>query len=253
MARCAFLGLGVMGFPMAGHLVRAGHEVTVYNRTTQKARDWVDTYGGGFAHTPAEAVEGAEFVMSCVGNDNDLRMICTGAEGAFSGMTSGSIFVDHTTVSAEVPREMHEAAAARQISFVDAPVSGGQGGATTGVLSVMCGGAQADFDRAEALNPVGYKIALELIVKCDIENVAEVPIHFADRIHGESKLTLKEQLKYIQCCITHDITPVTVIGPEIMVIPDRILWNRPQQLLTESTEISGCTREIYGAEPLPTR
>ncbi|ATI42272.1 oxidoreductase [Pacificitalea manganoxidans] len=151
MARCAFLGLGVMGFPMAGHLVRAGHEVTVYNRTTQKARDWVDTYGGGFAHTPAEAVEGAEFVMSCVGNDNDLRMICTGAEGAFSGMKSGSIFVDHTTVSAEVTREMHEAAAARQISFVDAPVSGGQGGATTGVLSVMCGGEAEAFARAEPI------------------------------------------------------------------------------------------------------
>ena len=148
MAKIAFLGLGVMGGPMAGHLVRAGHEVTVYNRTHAKAEAWVAANGGAWAKTPREAAGGAEFVMACVGNDDDLRSVCLGEDGAFAGMADGAIFVDHTTVSAQVTRELHDIAGAAGVGFVDAPVSGGQAGAENGVLSVMCGGAQAAFDRA---------------------------------------------------------------------------------------------------------
>ena len=149
MARLAFLGLGVMGYPMAGHLQSAGHEVTVYNRTTAKAESWVKQNGGAMATTPRAAVQGAEFVFACVGNDDDLRSVCLGDDGALDGMQGGSVFVDHTTVSAQVTRELFAVADARQISFVDAPVSGGQAGAENGALSVMCGGDQGAFDRAE--------------------------------------------------------------------------------------------------------
>ncbi|MGH1465385.1 MAG: NAD(P)-dependent oxidoreductase [Cognatishimia sp.] len=149
MAKIAFLGLGVMGFPMAGHLLAAGHEVTVYNRTTAKAEAWAKQHGGAFAATPAAAVQGAEFVMSCVGNDDDLRQICVGDEGAFAAMQQGAIFVDHTTVSAKVTRELSVLAQAQDIGFVDAPISGGQAGAENGVLSIMCGGEQAQYDLAE--------------------------------------------------------------------------------------------------------
>jgi 3-hydroxyisobutyrate dehydrogenase len=149
MAKVAFLGLGVMGYPMAGHLARAGHEVTVYNRTGAKAEKWVKEHGGGRADTPAEAARGAEFVMACVGNDDDLRSVCAGEGGAFSGMAAGTVFVDHTTVSAKVTREMSALAGERGIGFVDAPVSGGQAGAENGALSVMCGGSAEDYARAE--------------------------------------------------------------------------------------------------------
>ncbi|MFW8634622.1 NAD(P)-dependent oxidoreductase [Cribrihabitans pelagius] len=149
MAKLAFLGLGVMGYPMAGHLAAAGHEVTVYNRTEAKARKWVGEHKGGFAATPRAAASGAEMVMACVGNDDDLRAVCLGPDGAFAGMAGGSTFVDHTTVSAKVTRELHAAAAERGIAFVDAPVSGGQAGAENGVLSVMCGGDAAAFEAAE--------------------------------------------------------------------------------------------------------
>lgn len=149
MAKVAFLGLGVMGYPMAGHLQAAGHEVTVYNRTAAKAQAWVDQYGGAMSETPAGAAEGAEFVMSCVGNDDDLRSVCLGDDGAFSTMASGAIFVDHTTVSAKVTRELYAVAADKGVSFIDAPISGGQAGAENGVLSVMCGGDQAAYDKAE--------------------------------------------------------------------------------------------------------
>ena len=128
MAKCAFLGLGVMGHPMAGHLARAGHEVTVYNRTAAKAQAWVEEFGGRMAPTPREAAEGAEFVMACVGNDDDLRAICLGAEGAFAGMSEGAVFVDHTTVSSMVTLELYKAAKENGLGFVDAPVSGGQAG-----------------------------------------------------------------------------------------------------------------------------
>jgi len=157
-AKLAFLGLGVMGAPMAGHLQKAGYEVTVYNRTTSKAQAWADTYGGTFAATPREAAAGAEFVMSCVGNDDDLRSVTLGEDGAFAGMDAGTVFVDHTTVSAAVTRELYAAADAQQISFIDAPISGGQAGAENAQLSVMCGGDHGAFDRALPVMEVYSKI-----------------------------------------------------------------------------------------------
>ncbi|WP_181704225.1 NAD(P)-dependent oxidoreductase [Chthonobacter albigriseus] len=150
MADVAFIGLGVMGFPMAGHLAaRGGHAVTVYNRTTAKAEAWVAKHGGRWAMTPAAAAEGADFVFSCVGNDDDLREVTVGPDGAFSRMKPGAIFVDHTTASAKVARELHDAAAARDLHFLDAPVSGGQAGAENGVLTVMVGGDEAAYAAAE--------------------------------------------------------------------------------------------------------
>jgi 3-hydroxyisobutyrate dehydrogenase len=146
----AFLGLGVMGYPMAGHLARAGHRVTVYNRSADKAQRWVAAYGGKRAASPAEAATGAELVMMCVGNDDDVRAVATGAHGALAGMAKGAILIDHTTASAEVAREVHAAAAARGIGFLDAPVSGGQAGAENGKLTIMVGGDAATFARAEA-------------------------------------------------------------------------------------------------------
>ncbi|WP_170552858.1 NAD(P)-dependent oxidoreductase [Ruegeria atlantica] len=158
MAKVAFLGLGVMGYPMAGHLQAAGHEVTVYNRTAAKAEAWVAQHGGAMATTPKEAAQGAEFVMACVGNDDDLRMVCTGENGAFDGMTDGTTFVDHTTVSAKVTRALYAAGQSKGIAFVDAPISGGQAGAENGVLSIMCGGDQAAYDAAEPIMQVYSKI-----------------------------------------------------------------------------------------------
>ena len=149
MAKVAFLGLGVMGYPMAGHLQAKGHSVTVYNRTAAKAAAWAAQHGGTHADTPAGAAKGADFVMCCVGNDDDLRSVCLGDAGAFAGMAPGTVFVDHTTVSAAVTRELAAAAAESGIGFVDAPVSGGQAGAENGVLSVMCGGGADDYARAE--------------------------------------------------------------------------------------------------------
>lgn len=149
MAQVAFLGLGVMGGPMAGHLHRAGHQVAVYNRTAAKAGAWVEKHGGRAAPTPAKAADGAEFVFACVGNDDDLRSVCLGEDGAFAGMAAGAVFVDHTTVSAKVTRELHGLANGLGIGFIDAPVSGGQAGAENGVLSVMCGGDAAPYARAE--------------------------------------------------------------------------------------------------------
>lgn len=158
MANVAFLGLGVMGYPMAGHLQAAGHSVTVYNRTTAKAEAWVAEHGGTMGITPAEAVKDADLVMACVGNDDDLRMVCTGADGAFAAMKDGAIFVDHTTVSAKVTVELGGTAAASGLSFVDAPISGGQAGAENGVLSIMCGGDQAAYDTALPVMEVYSKI-----------------------------------------------------------------------------------------------
>jgi 3-hydroxyisobutyrate dehydrogenase len=154
--RVAFIGLGVMGYPMAGHLARAGHQVTVYNRSAAKAAAWVAEHGGAHAPTPAAAAQGAEFVFACVGNDADLRAVTLGPDGAFAGMAPGAVFVDHTTASAEVARELHASAAAAGLHFVDAPVSGGQGGAVNGALTVMCGGDPAPFD---AMLPVALAFA----------------------------------------------------------------------------------------------
>jgi 3-hydroxyisobutyrate dehydrogenase len=163
--RVAFLGLGVMGRPMAGHLARAGHRVTVYNRSAAKAAAWVAEHGGASAPTPAEAVAGAEFVFACVGNDDDLRAVTLGAPapggrrgatGAFAGMAAGAVFVDHTTASAAVARELHAAARERGLHFVDAPVSGGEAGAVNGALTVMCGG---DAEPFESMRPLALCFA----------------------------------------------------------------------------------------------
>ena len=152
MARVAFVGLGVMGDPMAGHLVRAGHDVTVYNRTTSKAEDWVRRHGHQAAATPAEAAADAEFVMLCVGDDDDVRAVSLGADGVLGAMGSGTVLIDHTTVSADLARELSSACTARDVGFVDAPVSGGQSGAQAGSLTVMCGcDDRATFDRAQAV------------------------------------------------------------------------------------------------------
>ncbi|ALM86357.1 NAD(P)-dependent oxidoreductase [Bordetella sp. N] len=149
--KVAFLGLGVMGFPMAGHLARAGHAVTVYNRTAAKAQEWVKEFGGQSAATPREAAAGADIVFACVGNDDDLRSVVLGGDGAFAGMAKGAVFVDHTTASADVARELYAQARTLGLQFVDGPVSGGQAGAVNGVLTVMCGGETAVFD---AIKPV---------------------------------------------------------------------------------------------------
>lgn len=145
--KLAFIGLGVMGYPMAGHLVRAGHTVTVYNRSAAKAQSWVNEFGGASQPTPREAAQGASMVFACVGNDDDLRAITLGADGAFAGMEPGATFVDHTTASADVARELSVAASHLGLHFIDAPVSGGQAGAQNGALTVMCGGEADAFER----------------------------------------------------------------------------------------------------------
>jgi 3-hydroxyisobutyrate dehydrogenase len=162
MANVAFLGLGVMGYPMAGHLARAGHTVTVFNRTAAKAEKWASEYGGSHAATPREAAQGCDFVMACVGNDDDLRSVVTGPDGALAGMAKGAIFVDHTTVSAAVTRELHAAAGEVGVGFVDAPVSGGQAGAENGQLGIMCGGDEETYARAEPVMQVYAKACKRL-------------------------------------------------------------------------------------------
>ncbi|WP_281856430.1 NAD(P)-dependent oxidoreductase [Litoreibacter halocynthiae] len=205
MAKVSFLGLGVMGYPMAGHLVKADHEVTVYNRTAAKAEKWASEHGGSFAATPREAAEGADFVMACVGNDDDLRAVCLGDDGAFAGMSAGSIFVDHTTVSAKVTRELYAVADAKQISFVDAPVSGGQAGAENGQLGVMCGGDQGAYDRAEPVidayakackrlgeNGAGQltKMVNQICIAGLVQGLSEA-LHFADKAGLDGKAVVE--------------------------------------------------------------
>ncbi|MCU0954484.1 MAG: NAD(P)-dependent oxidoreductase [Hyphomicrobium sp.] len=161
MAKVAWIGLGVMGFPMAGHLkVRGGHDLTVYNRTAAKSAGWVAAYpGGAAAATPAEAARGADFVFACVGNDDDLRSVTTGPDGAFRTMPPGAVFVDHTTASAEVARDLDAAARARGLHFIDAPVSGGQAGAESGQLAVMCGGEAEAFQRVQPMMDTYAKLS----------------------------------------------------------------------------------------------
>ncbi|MBD3788234.1 MAG: NAD(P)-dependent oxidoreductase [Sphingomonadales bacterium] len=191
MAKLAFLGLGVMGFPMAGHLAAAGHAVTVYNRSAAKAEAWVARHGGARAAPPAEAAAGADLVLACVGNDDDLRAVCLGAEGAFAGMKPGAVFVDHTTVSAAVTRALAAEAAARGLGFVDAPVSGGQAGAENGQLSVMCGGAVEHYAVAEPVIATYAKIcrrmgesgAGQLTKMCNQIAIAGVVQGLAESLH----------------------------------------------------------------------
>ena len=158
--KVAFIGLGVMGFPMAGHLARAGHSVTVYNRTAAKAAAWVKQYGGAKAATPAAAAKGASFVMTCVGNDDDLRSVTLGDKGVFAGMGKGAILVDHTTASADVARELADAAGKFGLGFLDAPVSGGQAGAENGQLTIMVGGKPAAYKKAEPVIQVYARMAM---------------------------------------------------------------------------------------------
>ena len=158
MYNLAFIGLGVMGFPMAGHLATAGHNVTVYNRSSDKAKKWRSEYKGKIAATPADAAEGADFIMSCVGNDDDLREVTIGKDGAFSKIRKGSIFIDHTTVSTIVTKELFDTASQMAFDYIDAPISGGQAGAENGTLSIMCGGDQQAFDKAEPILEIYSKI-----------------------------------------------------------------------------------------------
>ena len=198
MTKITFLGLGVMGYPMAGHLMAAGHSVTVYNRTTAKAEAWVAQHGGALGKTPADAAEGTEMVMACVGNDDDLRSVCLGPDGAFASMSKGSIFVDHTTVSAAVTRELYESAKAKGISFVDAPVSGGQAGAENGQLSIMCGGDQEDYDWAEPVMNVYSKLCRrigdsgsgQMTKMCNQIAIAGLVQGLAEAMHFASKAGL---------------------------------------------------------------
>ena len=198
MTKITFLGLGVMGYPMAGHLMAAGHSVTVYNRTTAKAEAWVGQHGGALGKTPADAAEDSEMVMACVGNDDDLRSVCLGPDGAFASMSKGSIFVDHTTVSAAVTRELYESAKAKGISFVDAPVSGGQAGAENGQLSIMCGGDQEDYDWAEPVMNVYSKLCRrigdsgsgQMTKMCNQIAIAGLVQGLAEAMHFASKAGL---------------------------------------------------------------
>jgi 3-hydroxyisobutyrate dehydrogenase len=194
--RAAWIGLGVMGFPMAGHLAkRGGLAVTVYNRTAAKAERWHATHGGGAAATPGRAAAEADVVFACVGNDDDLRQVALGPEGAFHGMKPGAVFVDHTTASAGVARELHAEAKRRGLGFVDAPVSGGQAGAENGILTVMCGGDAADYAKAEPLiahysrmrkllGPAGAgqlaKMCNQIAIAGLVQGLAEA-IHFGKR------------------------------------------------------------------------
>ena len=196
MAKVAFVGLGVMGYPMAGHLkTKGGHEVTVYNRTAAKADKWVTRFGGKSAPTPREAAEGQDFVMACVGNDNDLREVMLGKDSVFAGTRKGAIIVDHTTASAEIARELHAEAKGRGFDFIDAPVSGGQAGAENGVLTVMCGGDAEPFAQAEkviaayarACNLMGSpgsgqlaKMVNQICIAGVVQGLAEA-LHFAQK------------------------------------------------------------------------
>ncbi|NIV17381.1 MAG: NAD-binding protein [Woeseiaceae bacterium] len=189
----AFIGLGVMGYPMAGHLARAGHHVTVYNRTTSKAEEWSAAFGGQTAATPAEAASGADFVFACVGNDADLREVTLGDEGAFGGLRAGAVFVDHTTVSATLAQELCAEAKSRRAHFLDAPVSGGQAGAENGALTCMVGGDEEAFEKARPLmesyskmlrllGPAGYgqlaKMVNQICIAGVVQGLAEA-LHFA--------------------------------------------------------------------------
>ena len=196
MAKVAFIGLGVMGFPMAGHLKeKGGHDVTVYNRTAAKAEEWAKKHGGRSAATPAEAAKDADFVFTCVGNDDDLRSVTLGDTGAIAGMKAGAILIDNTTASAEVARELADSAKAKGVDFIAAPVSGGQAGAENGVLTVMCGGDQAVFDRAKPvieayarmvglMGPVGAgqltKMINQICIAGLVQGLAE-GIHFGQK------------------------------------------------------------------------
>jgi 3-hydroxyisobutyrate dehydrogenase-like beta-hydroxyacid dehydrogenase len=195
VANVTFLGLGVMGYPMAGHLAKAGLNVTVYNRTAKKAQQWASEHGGRSAATPREAVQGADLVLSCVGNDNDLRSVVLGDDGAYAGMKKDAVFIDHTTASADVARELAARASEHGLHFIDAPVSGGEAGAQNGTLTIMCGGETAAFERAAAtlqhyasavtlLGPAGSgqlaKMVNQICIAGMVQGLSEA-LHFGQR------------------------------------------------------------------------
>ena len=198
MTRVAFLGLGVMGYPMAGHLKSKGFEVVVFNRTAAKAEAWVKEHGGEMALTPGAAAAGADFVMACVGNDDDLRQVCVGDGGAFAGMKDGAIFVDHTTVSANVTRELYEVADSAGLGFIDAPISGGQAGAENGVLSIMCGGDADAYAKSEPImasysricRRIGESGAGQLTKMCNQIAIAGVVQGLSEALHFAEKAGL---------------------------------------------------------------
>ncbi|MBV8664406.1 MAG: NAD(P)-dependent oxidoreductase [Hyphomicrobiales bacterium] len=205
MSQVAFLGMGVMGYPMAGHLKAKGHDVVVYNRSAAKAAKWVAQYGGASAPTPREAAKDRDFVFACVGNDDDLRAITLGPDGAFAGMKPGAIFVDHTTASADVARELAQEAASRGLGFIDAPVSGGQAGAENGALTVMCGGDTATYAKAEPviaayarscrlMGAVGSgqltKMVNQLCIAGIVQGLAEA-LHFAKQAGLDRELAIE--------------------------------------------------------------
>ena len=199
MAKVAFLGLGVMGYPMAGHLRnKGGHDVTVYNRTAAKAEQWVKQHGGNSAPTPKAAAQGQDMVMCCVGNDNDLREVTLGKDGAFQAMGKGTIFVDHTTASAEIARELYAAAKKGGFDFVDAPVSGGQAGAENGILTVMCGGDEPVFNKAKpvidayarACNLMGAPGSGQLAKMCNQICIAGLVQGLSEALHFAKKANL---------------------------------------------------------------
>ncbi len=205
MSNVAFLGLGVMGFPMAGHLAKAGHDTIVYNRTGAVADKWVAEHGGRSARTPRDAAAGRDIVLACVGNDDDLRSVCLGDHGAFAGMRAGAVFVDHTTASATVARELAAAARALGLGFVDAPVSGGQAGAVNGQLTAMCGGEEGDFATAKPvidayakacrlMGPAGAgqltKMVNQICLAGLIEGLSEA-IRFAERAGLDPKAVVE--------------------------------------------------------------
>ena len=204
MSKLAFIGLGVMGYPMAGHLAAAGHQVTVYNRTAEKAEKWVAEHGGQKADTPREAAENAAFVFTCVGNDNDLRAVILGADGALAGMGAGAVLIDHTTTSADVARELAAACADKACAMLDAPVSGGEAGAVNGALTVMAGGDDATFEKAVPLidcfararrlmGPSGAgqltKMVNQICIGGLVQGLSE-GLHFADKAGLDGKAVI---------------------------------------------------------------
>lgn len=207
--KVSFIGLGTMGYPMAGHVSKAGHAVTVYNRSTEKAKNWCKEFAGIYAATPALAAQDSDIVLTCVGNDDDLRAVYLGADGAFQNAKVGTLFIDHTTASAEVAKELHQAAQERGFAFIDAPVSGGQAGAVNGVLTVMIGGEKSDVDKAQTvldcyakastlMGPVGNgqitKMVNQILIGGVLSGLSE-GIRFAQKA-GLDVATLVDTLKH---------------------------------------------------------
>jgi 3-hydroxyisobutyrate dehydrogenase-like beta-hydroxyacid dehydrogenase len=221
MAKCAFIGLGIMGYPMAGHLQAKGHEVRVYNRTAAKAEAWVGQHGGRAAATPRAAAEGAELVFMCVGNDDDIRSVAYGDDGALAGLGDGCVLVDHTTASADIARELEQAAKDQGKQFVDAPVSGGQAGAENGTLTIMCGGAPAAFERARPVMEA-YGRAVTLMGPAGAGQLTKMvnQICIAGLVQGSLRAPLPE--------FPLGISPLALVWRRSLREPRQCVEHRPQ-------------------------